>query len=261
MTDTSTRRRSATGPRDPVEKAFEALRWMLDSPEGSWGVREIARGLGRPPSTVHRTLASLEEQGLVVGDSETGRYSLGLEMFRLAAKISSHFSLRRLAIPTLEQLQGRFNETAFLGLLDPKGKQMMMAALVETTRPLRYVVDANEWRPLYLGASGLAILAFLDADDREQVLKDLDDPTVIGGKLVPIASVRQTIEEVRAQGFARTVGQRVPDALGVAAPVFRPRGTVIGSIGLTLPSSRYDESLGMEQVVVEAAEAFTSFIA
>lgn len=247
--------------RDPVEKVFETLRWMIDSPARSWGVREIARGLGRPASTIHRALASLETQAVVVGDEATGRYELTLELYRIAAKATSRFSVRRVTMPALQQLQQDFDETAFLGLYDIRRLEMIMAATVESTRALRYVVTVNEWRPLYLGASGLAILAHLPDEVRERVLARVpgDARSAGAGAVVPtVESVRRAVEEVRRDGFARTVGQRVSDAVGIAAPIFDAMGAVVGDVGVTLPSSRYARDLAIEERVVAVAATVTS---
>lgn len=219
-------------PRDPVEKTIEVLRWMIDAPADSWGVRELARAIERPPSTVYRALNRLEAQGLVALDERSGRYSLGLEMHRLAAKVASGFSLREVAIPTLVALRDRFNETAFLGLLDPQRREMMMASAIESTHELRYVVTINEWRPLYLGASGLAILAFMDEQALEQVLAG-------GTQRVAKTHIRAQVQRIRETGYALTIGERVPDAVGIAAPVFNAQRRVLGSVGVTLPSSRF----------------------
>ena len=52
--ETSPRNR---GPRDPVTRAFAVLLWMADAPGASWGLREIAKNVDMPPSTLHRVLA------------------------------------------------------------------------------------------------------------------------------------------------------------------------------------------------------------
>ena len=41
---------------------------MAPRDDGPWGVREIAKGVGMNPSTVHRLLGLLEEEGLVRQD-------------------------------------------------------------------------------------------------------------------------------------------------------------------------------------------------
>jgi len=46
------------------------------------------------------------------------------------------------------------------------------------------------------------------------------------------------VEEVRAQGWARAVGEREEDLSAVAAPVYGARGELAGVLGVQGPSSR-----------------------
>lgn len=52
---------------------------MAPRDDGPWGVREIAKGVEMNPSTVHRLLGLLEEEGLVRQDDPGGGYQLGAE--------------------------------------------------------------------------------------------------------------------------------------------------------------------------------------
>ena len=70
---------AARGARNPVGRAFRILVWMAPRDDGPWGVREIAKGVGMSPSTVHRLLGMLEEEGLVRQDDPGGGYAVGTE--------------------------------------------------------------------------------------------------------------------------------------------------------------------------------------
>lgn len=241
-TPESTDAAAPANSRDPVHKALQVLRWVIDSPDEECGVRQIARSLGWPPSTVHRALTHLESNGLVTSVGDNGEYSLGLEMFRLASKVNARFSLRNAALPALRELEDRLGETSFLGIYDDRRQEMTMAAAVETSNPVRYVVTLNEWHPLYLAASGLAILAFLPDETREAILSDLADDDSEDRQKPEVGKVRDVIDTIRAAGYARTVGERVPGGVGIAAPIFDPQGRVVGDVGVTLPLSRFEDS-------------------
>ncbi|MHB8587958.1 MAG: IclR family transcriptional regulator [Candidatus Dormibacteraceae bacterium] len=235
----------STGPaiaaRNPVEKAVQLLRWMVDDKGTEWGVREVARGMGLAPSTVHRVLTDLEAQQLVRADANTGRYSLGLEFFRLAWKGTRRFPLRQAAIPALQRLVEQTNETAFLGVYDRDRREMMFAAAIESAHELRYVVTLNKWMPLYLGSSGLAILAFLPERDRSAILGRIGPADKRTSRAKSRAELNAALAEVRRLGYARTMGERVPGAVGISAPVFGSGGDVVADIGLSIPVQRFSE--------------------
>lgn len=243
--------------RDPVAKAFSVLRWMIDSDQSAWGVREIARGLDRPPSTIHRALTSLEGQGLVVGDQLTGRYALDLELYRLSSRAAARLHIRQVAAPSLTGLRNEFDETSFLCVVDTTRLELIMVSTVESTRPVRYVVVTNEWQPLYRGAVGLAMLAYLPLDQQEVVLARASDDASFA-EMADIPNLSGALDEVRSKGYSRTTGQRVSGVVGIAAPVFDRGGRVVADVGLTLPEPRFSADQGIEEKVVAAAAAITA---
>ena len=70
--------------RNPLRRSFQILRYLLSSREDTIGVRKMAAELEMAPSSVHRLLAGLVEEGLVRRRDDSGLYSLGLEIIRLA---------------------------------------------------------------------------------------------------------------------------------------------------------------------------------
>jgi DNA-binding IclR family transcriptional regulator len=230
---------------------------MVDDSANNWGVRELARGVGLPPSTVHRVLEDLQQQGFVRSDVASSRYSLGTEFFRLAWKSATRFPLRDAAMPALKRLAASTDETAYLGVYDPVRRQMFFAATVESSNQLRYVIVLNTWMPIHLGASGLAILAFLPESERRVVLADVDSANQRPKQSL---ALQAAIDEVRRKGYARTYGQRLPGAVGIAAPIFVAHETVLGDVGVTIPSFRYqdrDEPRLSKAVMAAAAEVAT----
>src|SRR5919199_5881785 len=148
----------------PVKGDLRVLSWLIQEPSGSAGVREVAVALGISPSSAHRLLAALVEEGFVRQDAETSRYSLGIELYRLANIAAAKAPIRRAALKHMQRLVDACNETALLRIYSDLRQEMMFAAQVESQHPLRYVIELNRWLPLHVGASGLAILAFLPRD-------------------------------------------------------------------------------------------------
>ena len=51
------------------------------------GVTELAERVGLAKGTVHGLLRTLEDEGLVEQDAETGKYQLGMALFRLGSTV------------------------------------------------------------------------------------------------------------------------------------------------------------------------------
>ena len=227
------------GNRNPVRRSLQVLRYLMSAPDEQVGVRALAAIFKASPSTMHRVLSALVEEGLVQHDAESGLYGLGLEMVRLAHLAVERLPVQKIAMPHLRKLVESTKETALLGVYDRSRQEVMFTASVDSNQPLRYINLMRTWLPLHAGATGLAILAYLPERERELVLKrrlaSVTDRTITDPrKLVSL------LDRIRRNGYACTLGQRTPGAVGIAAPIFGPSGDVIGDIIITLPEQRFD---------------------
>jgi IclR family acetate operon transcriptional repressor len=225
--------------RDPVVKALELLSVIIDMNTATVGVREVASKSGMSPSTVHRILGQLEKLSLMQKDG-AGRYAIGLELYRWGRRLATQFPLREAAMPELRKLVGACNETGFLGVYNPRSQQMMYSASVESTHTLRYVIPLEEWRPVYSGASGLAILAFLPAEEQQEILGGSHLTRITRETVTDTVSIRGMIDQIREDGVALSRSQNIDGAVGVAAPIFDAGNRVIGDVVLTIPEQRFN---------------------
>lgn len=232
---------STARQRDPLARAIALLNLMIDADDQDFGVRRLANDLGVSASTAHRLLTELEQLDLVARSDE-GVYRVGLGLYHLAMRANARFPLRQLALPHLRHLRGAVNESTFLGLYDEATQSMVFAATVESTQPLRYVVELNKPVPMHAGASGLAILAHLPKEAIDDILARPELPPVTEQTMTDQTSLRPRLDEIRAAGYALSRGERIPGALAIAAPVLGPLGTAIGDLGVTMPESRFNST-------------------
>ncbi len=215
------------------------LQWVVHESADRVGVREVANALHIAPSSAHRLLGALAEEGFLQQDETTGRYGLGMELFRLAQVAENRTPLRQIAIPHLRDLVEACNETAFLGVYGAARQEMMFATSVDSSHPLRYVVELHKWMVLYAGASGLAIMAFLPETERAAIVARTRLNRLTENTITEPYRLEQEMAEIRARGYALTRGQRIRGAIGIAAPVFGPGADVLGDVILTIPEQRF----------------------
>ncbi len=247
--------------RDPVARAFDILRTMVDAGQETFGVRELAQTVGIPPSSAHRLLSLLENAGMVRRETG-GVYTLGMEFHRLTMRGSSLLPLTKTALEVLRDIREECTETAVLGLYDPARREMMFAHSLESDNPLRYVLELNTWVPVYAGATGLAIMAFLPEEDQEAIIAETQLAPLTERTIQDPDRLRRELAEVRSRGFAFTRGERVEGAVGFAAPIFDGQQRVIGDVIVTLPEFRFGrysvEELG--DLVMRGADEVTQRI-
>ncbi|MDN3056430.1 IclR family transcriptional regulator [Streptomyces sp. SRF1] len=227
---------AAAGTSGTVARVARLLAAIADA-DGPVGVGDLAERLGLAPSTVHRLLQLLRAEGLVSAESGDHRYAAGAEFYRISARVVASADVTSMARPYIEALARRFDETVLFGLYLPTRHAMAFTARADGTQALQYRIQMNTPGSLIWGASGRAILAHLPESRIEEVI-GAAEPAPATGALPPgRAELEAELARIRETGFALTEGEKLPEARGIAAPVFGPSG-VLGCLLLTSPKNR-----------------------
>ena len=226
------------GEREPAARAIDMLIWLADHTADTWGVRQVARELNTSPSTIYRIFQIFESRDLVT-KNEDGKYTPGLELFRICQVFSQRLSPVKIAQPHLERLAAACGETVLLAAYGARRGQMIVIDIIDAPHPLRWVVHRDQWNAIHSGATGLAILAFLPEDERQALYrKDLERFTE--RTIVTAAGLEAEVARIRARGYAYSRGQRSKGAVGFGAPLFDAAGEVFGDVCITIPEGRFD---------------------
>lgn len=223
-----------------VARTLEIIQ-CFDGKRADWALADLASAVDLPRSTVHRLLGLMQQNGFVEADAQTRRYRPGPELYRIGAKLAANMPIIPLAMPILHDIARTSDETTLLSLFYPKQLQKAFVAQVESSRSMRYVIELNVRGSMLWGASAHAILAHLDEPTIRRALADRETSPSTGAK-ANRRTLLQELKRIRAEGYARSVGERVPTAIGLAVPVFGADGLVKGSFSVTYPDSRMDEN-------------------
>lgn len=215
-----------------VERALDVLLCFAGE-QGGLGVTQIAEKVHLYKSTVHRILGALEAKGFVRQESVTGRYHLGLKALELARIYLTSGDLPTIAYPEMLHLRDLAQETVSLYVRD--GLERVRVQRAEGPLTVRRVVGLGERLPLFLGASGKALLAFADPDERELLLdrvlpEGFDRPALLDG-----------LGAVRDQGWALSREERESGVASVAAPVLDRFGRCVAALAISGPVGRFDD--------------------
>jgi DNA-binding IclR family transcriptional regulator len=226
--------------RNPLRRSFTILRYLIDAGGEAVGVRKMAADLDMAPSSIHRLLAALAEEGLVTRHDSNSLYSIGAEMIRLCHLATGQLPVSRIAQPLLQELVAIANETALLGIYDSGRQEMMFVAAAESSQPVRYVNRMWEWMPVYAGASGLAIMAFLPEKTQQEIIARTKLAPLTDRTITERYRLEQQFKLIQQDGYACSKGQRTPGAVAIGAPIYNSGGDVLGDVVITIPEQRFD---------------------
>lgn len=204
------------------------------------GVSEIARSLDLPKSAVHRILGTLIKTGFIEREELGGRYRLGPHAIDLGMVAMGTPDVRALALPVMQDLSRRTQETVTLSML--VGRERVYVSQVEGPQAVRMTVKVGARFPLYAGASGRAILAALPQGECDAYLASTSLRALTPATITARAQLEREIVRSREVGYAASAGERDPWAASVAAPVSTAGGRVLGSISVCGPKQRFGDA-------------------
>jgi DNA-binding IclR family transcriptional regulator len=221
-----------------VARVMRLLRCFGES-DGEVSIKAAADRIGLPPSTVHRLLNLMVQEGFVERSPPGPGYRVGPELLGLAGRIVARSDLRSIALPAMREIVDAFGETCVLSRYLPETRQIMPVLSVDCPHPLRYLIELYRPAPTGWGAAGRSVLAYLPRADIDAVHQADERSPANGSALPPRDVFDREMAEIRARGYAFTLSQRILGAVGVAAPLRTKTGRLIGSIGVMVPEQRF----------------------
>jgi DNA-binding IclR family transcriptional regulator len=215
-----------------VEQASRVLFCLAGAGASHMSLIEICAQVGIHKSKAFSILETLQKFGLVQRNTDGKRYALGPSLVSLSRKVLDNLSPPRLARPILEELAGKAESTAVLGLIIDKS--VFIAAKHEGQGDIGVTMRIGHRFPLTYGAHGKAIAAFLPKNERDLLLEGKDlyfhgDPAKLDR-----ARLKNELAQCLRDGFAEDLGELNRGLHVVATPVLGPNRTPIGFIEILL---------------------------
>jgi DNA-binding IclR family transcriptional regulator len=230
-------RTEAPGRRRRLSSVATAIRLLkaFSEDEVEIGISALARRLGLAKSTVHRLAVTLLSEGLLEQDRDSGKYQLGIALFRLGALVRRRMNVSNEARPYLYDLRAKINESVHLAILD--GSEIMYVYNLEGTHAIRMRSDIGVRKPAYCTAEGQAILAFAPNDVVDRVI-------AAGLESRTPKTITSPEKFVRELGATRQRGCAIEDEeseigmVCIAAPIRDDSGGVVAAVGVAGPVTR-----------------------
>lgn len=232
-----------------VLRAMKILRYLKEVP-GPQSLSDISKDVKLSQTVVHRLLNTLKVEGFVYQNPQTKLYSLGIGFIDFVNKIFTEMPIAPFIEPILIRLRDQSGET--VGFYIPMGHERICVLEFESQQEIRRSVGIGRRYPLYRGASGRALLAFMPEDRQQRILS-----------LLPLTQ-RREVESLLAvthrEGYSINEGEITESVGALSVPVFDQQQKVIGALSVSGPRFRWNRTTMIPFIptLKEASKSITS---
>lgn len=245
-----------------VEAAMRIVQFLSRYKHRSSTLSEITAALGLNKSTCLRILRVLLNYRFVSYDSETKRYSLGINLVVLGSRALEFVDYLKLAQPHLEWLVQETRQTSVL--VEPAANnRLMYVAKEEMGEAVRVTVTLGQQFPLTSASFGKCFMAYMSDDEVEEIIREVGLKQFTSRTIVNIEQFKDNLGQIRDKGYAESYEEHTQGVSGIAAPIFDMFGRVkmvVAIVGLSaLVTPEKSQFYGGK--VKEAARRITAGIA
>jgi DNA-binding IclR family transcriptional regulator len=237
---------------NPIYKV-QALERALDILECfSFQTRELSLSdvverTGLNKTTAKRLIWNLTTRGYLQQHPQSKTYQLGIRLFELGGIVFSSFSLRQAAADPMSGLQRETGATVLLAV--EMEDQLVYIDKRDGDGVLRISSDIGWRRPLHYGMLGMVLMAGLDPQDVQRILRKypLESHTPLSITDEDAFSLR--LEQIRNQGYVLEKGEAVEGVIGIAASIRNYTRQVVAALGIAFPGAQHNVKKDLDCMV------------
>lgn len=215
-----------------VDKAFKIIKHLKE--EGGKTVTELADDFDMPPSTTQMYLNTLYTNDFIV--KEEGRYKIGLQFLEYGTFSLWNEPIFPVIKPKIDELAEESGELAAC-FVEEEGEVVYIYGS-EGDQAVRTDLSIGDRSKIHCTASGKAMLAHQPEDRINEIISKHGLRSKTEHTITDPQELRDELEKIRKQGYARSEQESVEGLNVVAAPVLI-HDEVVGAINLAGPATRF----------------------
>jgi DNA-binding IclR family transcriptional regulator len=239
--------------RPATERALALLEALAATGRPA-SLKELALTEELPAATAFRLCRRLEEEGYVLREAGSRRYTPGARLLRLALDIVRASGPSGVRHAILAELVDSIGETC--NLTAQVGHEVVYLNRVETKWPLRLALEPGSRVPIHCTASGKLFLSFMSPQMQERMLESLPLAAHAPNTIVEPRTLRRELQRIARRGYSTDDQEFLVGLVAVAVPVRDGRGQVLAAVATHAPVARLDLKRMIAEVPkLEAAAA------
>lgn len=233
-----------------LARGLEVIR-SFDEEHPSPTLSELAESTGLSRAAVRRSLLTLEHLGYV---RQKGRlFSLTPRILELGFGYLSSLGLPELALPFMETLAQRVDESCSLTVLDDT--DIVYVARVPVRRIMAISLGVGARLPAFAASMGRVLLAALPDDALDEWLARATTRPVTPHTIHDKRALKAEILRVRAQGYALVLQELEVGLCSIAVPLRDRQGRTLAALNVGMPFRRGVRGRALREILPALREA------
>jgi len=208
-----------------------------DSPELSG--TEIVERMGLHKTTTYRMLAAMCEQGFLVRNEVSGKYSVGAALYILGNLYQYTDNLQKAASPVVELINELTLECTNLGTLS--GTAVVYMLREESKHEFRWSRSIGSTMPSHASALGKALLSGLSEREIDQRFPCEELPRLTVNTVATKSELKLELEIVRRTGTSHDPEGCIPLVVGFGSAIRDRSGEIVAALSVSVPVFRLDK--------------------
>ena len=224
-----------SGTVQSLTRALDLMKTLANAPQGL-SLKEVACQTALPPSTAHRLLTTLAENGFAAMTGQGQRWRVGVDAFTVGQSFLNGRDLIETARAPMVRLMEETQETVKVGLL--VGQQVIILTQAECSQSMRAFAEPGTSLPLYCSSLGKAFLGAYGKAEDKTLLKNETFEALPSKTLGSFDALWTNIAQTALKGYAGQDEEFREGLRGAAACIYDERGTPAAALSVTGPSVR-----------------------
>lgn len=218
-----------------IGRSMLVLRAIASAGRRGMRVADIVAMSALPQATVSRMLSALLREGVVERDDRLRKYYVGPVIHELGLVARADYALPEACHEAMRSLADETHDTVYLS--ERRGLEATCTATEEGSYPIKALpLHVGIRRPLGVGAGGLAILAAMEPQQAQEVMRaNAPRYPAYGG--IDLEFLGQALTQARRQGWS-TLSKATPGMTAIGAAIPGPSGEPVAALSITAISSR-----------------------
>ena len=224
-----------------------------------WSLSDLARATGLHKATTYRMTRTMEAEGFLAVDPDTGKYHLGPSVIPLSYLAQTQAELERIAKPFMERLAEDTGETANLAV-EVEGTSVVIGTVL-TSNTFKPAMPIGRVLTDLSNTHGKVFAAYRSETEKAKILAK-PQPRLTPYSLTDPAKIAAELTRVRDEGVAYDLEEHGLGVCSVGAPVYGHNGAIMATLSVVAPKERFgpDEQRRAAEVVKRVAAEFSAYL-